>query len=369
MIEQLKHDINMKVLVVDDRKDIREFVRVILRQVGIQCDTAENGAQTFEMVEKNVYDLILLDIRLPDIDGYNVCIKLKQMPGMVDVPVLFLTALEKSEQIVKGLKVGAVDYITKPFDKNELLARVDVHLALRRTRLQLRQQVADNRALVHILCHDLSNPIASTVSLLELMTDEDENVEELIPMVKQYLDRGLELIDLVRQMAAIEENKIDVITEPAILKDCFEESSKMLENRFKEKNIAINLNIPDDIIVLVEKTSFISSVINNLMTNAAKFSFEGSHIDIRAGVMEGKTIVTIRDYGIGMPEELLKNIFSMNSKTSRVGTNKEKGTGFGMSLVKRFVESYGGNIHIKSWEKSTSENERGTEVSLNLPSQ
>ena len=258
----------MKVLIVDDMKEIREFVKRILEKKGLQCDLAETGSEALKLADMTTYDLVLLDVQLPDIDGYTVCERYKKMPQSKDVPVLFLTVLDAADNAVKGLKAGAVDYIRKPFDRDELLARVMVHLELRKTRLALQSQVADNQQLVHILCHDLSNPMASTVSLLNMLQEAPENTVELIPMVSQYLERGLELVDLIREMVAIEENKFDLNLVPVYLLECLKESQSMLGMRFDEKKIELDIDVDSDTVLAM--TTVISGLIFLVLRQSMK---------------------------------------------------------------------------------------------------
>ena len=152
-----------------------------------------------------------------------------------------------------------------------------------------------------------------------------------------------------------------------------EEAIGLMEFQLKGKNITVEIDIDPEREVLVEKTSFINSVINNLITNAIKFSYPKSKIEIKEirnsanNAGENFIEICIRDYGIGMSEKMVRDIFDVTKKTSRPGTNKEVGTGFGMPLVHQFVISYGGKIQITSTEESGGkQNDSGTEVTIFL---
>ncbi len=355
------------ILIVDDNPKNIQLVGNILRQ-NVDCDFsfASNGFLALDAVEKNPPDLILLDVMMPELNGFETCKRLKNNERFCDIPVIFLTARIESEDIVEGFEHGAVDYIPKPFVPSELLSRVKTQLKIKEHSDIIQKQNDERKQLLHVLCHDLSNPFSSLISCMELISDADMFMsfrDDLISLA----NNGLNIIELIRRMRSLDEKGLQLDPYPVNLWKMIQKSLVILKPRIETKKINIDIDIPPEITVLVESISFVNSVVNNLLSNAIKFSKEGDKIEISATQNDREISLKIRDYGIGMPESICANLFDIRKATSRPGTNGEPGTGFGMPLVKKFVESYNGRLSVSSAEEKTSPDNHGTLVELQLP--
>lgn len=350
------------ILLVDDHPENLKVVANILRREGYKIALATSGQQALEGVKKKLPSLILLDIMMPGMDGYQVKQHLNEDPKTAEVPVIFLTALHDTESLTRGFDEGGVDYITKPFRTKELLRRVKTHLDLRRSTLLLEQKSNEQKELLHILCHDLGNPIGNIQSLSRLIKEEPEDALELVGLIEHTAGQSLEVIDLVRQMRALEEKPIEL--GPVPLKSAAVSSLKLLDSLIRNKQVTVNLDIPDELMVKAEPVGLVSSVINNLVSNAIKFSFEGGLIELQATEEGSQVVLDVTDHGVGMPEKLLGDLFDISKATSRSGTAGEMGTGFGMPLVKKFMTSYGGSIEVFSRDKQQHPEDHGTTVRL-----
>ncbi|MBF0288719.1 MAG: hybrid sensor histidine kinase/response regulator [SAR324 cluster bacterium] len=356
------------VLIVDDTPENIKVVMGVLRDQ-YKLMAALNGPEALEIAEKNHPDLILLDIMMPEMDGYAVCQQLKKMPETKDIPIIFLTAKTQPEDIVKGFEQGAVDYVTKPFNVMELQARVKTHLALKFSQETVLQKNAEQKELLHILCHDLVNPMAVVKTYLEMGAKKPADwLEAKRNMMLMAMETGLETVDLIRKMRALEDGKIKIRLTSAPVKVSVERSISMLHQKFEEKNINPVLNIDEKLCVQVEETSFISSVLNNIFTNAVKFSFTDSRILVNAKQEGESVVISIQDFGIGMSDRLINDLFDISKTTNRSGTNGEPGTGYGMPLMKKFITLYGGSLKIISKEKTGFSDDHGTQIILNLKS-
>jgi signal transduction histidine kinase len=313
-----------------------------------------SGKDALEMLEENIPDLILLDIMMPEMDGYEVCDKIKENKKWEHIPIIFLTAKNETEDIVRAYELGAADYLSKPFNPPELLARVKAHLEIKESRDIIKKQNAEQKELLHVLCHDLANPFASVLSVLDIV--DTDNFSEYSDLLKKSAENGMGIIALIRQMRKLEEKPL--ILDSILLFDSLQESLTMLNNKFKNKNITVKLEVEDQIQIKAEKTSLINSVINNILTNAIKFSHSDGEINITSGKHGEKIVLSIRDHGIGIPKEMLNTLFDVNQSVSRKGTGGEEGTGFGMPLVRKFMSAYGGEIDIESVENE------GTAINL-----
>jgi len=379
------------ILVVDDEV---VNIQVLKNQLSLQnyrVLSAPDGFQALKILEQEIPDLIVLDLMMPRMSGYEVCQKIRMSHSPSSLPILMLTARNQVEDLVKGFSFGANDYLAKPFNKEELLSRIRIQLQLQdfgktlvqaNLELEKSNQSLEDKVLartkdlssandqlkhmLHILCHDLQNPLAGLFSLYNMVNDNLIDYHEVKPLIKVSLESGLEIINLVRQMRSLEEEKFELTLESCGLKKLLMKSRDILSQMLIKKNINLVINVSDEHRVKVEKTSFVNTVINNIVSNAIKFSFPGSIIDINARQKLDKVIIDIIDHGIGIPEKLLGDVFNMGKHTSREGTNQETGTGFGMPLVKKFVMAYDGTIEVLSKEKCENIADHGTMITLTL---
>lgn len=221
------------------------------------------------------------------------------------------------------------------------------------------------KELIHVLSHDLANPLGSILTGTELMDVSEEN-REFVDIIKSSAENGLGIINFIRQILALEDGKLDVNIENISLNEAISISEQMLYRKLHDKKIKLVKEVPAKLYVRAEKYSFSNSVINNLLTNAIKYSSPGAVIYIKAEVKDNKVRLSVKDSGIGIPDEILDNLFDLSKKTNRLGTEGEHGTGFGMPLVKKFVEHYNGSVSIKTKTKDESPEGHGTEIIITL---
>lgn len=223
----------------------------------------------------------------------------------------------------------------------------------------------ERRQLIHILCHDLVNPLNGVAHLIQHCRDNGEISEDDLHMIDEAVNNCTNIVSVVRTVMAVDSGKMTLALEPIQLLDAVEEACRVTNHLIVGKNIDLQLAIDPELCVLAERTSLINSIINNLLTNAIKFSEPSSPIRISTEVRnDGQACLTIRDYGIGMPTTLLMDLFEVGTVTTRQGTSGEKGTGFGMPLVKKLLDSYGAKINIWSREPNDSPENHGTEITL-----
>ncbi len=355
------------VLIVDDLPKNLQILGNLLKNIDCRTAFATSGTQALDMTQKMDVDLVLLDIIMPEMNGFEVCRLMKHHHATREIPIIFLTAAKKeSNDVVEGFRLGAVDYITKPINEAELLSRVQTHLELKQSRETILQKNREQNELLHILCHDLANPFINLNTLFEFYEEDKSVLQDFVDSIRISLKNGLATIDLVRNMSSLDEVGADFQLEKLILLDSIKESEVILTSKFIDKKIELNIDVDGSHCVWAEKTSFINSVLNNILTNAIKFSFPGSNIDINAEQEADTIILTIKDYGIGMPNKLTEDVFQLGKSVIRKGTNGERGTGFGMLLVKKFVTAYGGTIEVAAKDKATDPVNHGTEITIRL---
>ena len=352
-----------KVIIIDD---IPENIQVCSEILSPHYEIyfALNGPDGIRLVEQIQPDLLLLDIMMPGMTGMEVCKTIKQDKALADLPIIFLTALDDDKDIVKGFSAGAVDYITKPFNPPELIQRVKNHIELEANRKTIADQNRDLRELLQVLCHDLANPINFVVAIAELSEEDETLWAEHRNNIQQTMRCGLETIELVRHMRKLDEKKESFRLQPVELKRAVDRAFQMLTPQFERKGIKVNMNIPGSIIIIAEEISLINSVINNLLTNALKFSYPEGEVTVEAFDEYETVKLRVTDCGIGIPPEIIRDLFDISKATSRRGTENEIGTGFGMPLVKKFLSAYGATIQVQSNHFKQNKSDEATTVTL-----
>jgi signal transduction histidine kinase len=315
-----------------------------------------------KILEKISPDLILLDVLMPEMDGYETCKQIKEKDQLKDIPIIFLTAKTEPEDILKGFESGGVDYITKPFNSMELLARVKTHISLKQSKETIEKISQERKELIHILCHDLKNPLGAIKTFSDLILYEDAP-DSYLNDINAAAKIGLELIDLVRDIEKVEDKSISL--EPVSMKQSIMASIDSLKHKFDKKNIRLNIddNIPEEL--YVGTCFYYLFCFEQSIDQRHKIFLPNNPVEIKCKV-ENESVVklSIKDVGIGIPEKLKGIIFCVNQNTSRIGTDGEEGTGFGMPLVKKFMLAYGGDITLLSQDKKSFPQAHGTEFIL-----
>ncbi|MEJ5245003.1 MAG: hybrid sensor histidine kinase/response regulator [Bacteroidota bacterium] len=361
------------VLIVDDVPENLQVLGNVLLQKGLDVGFATNGEEALEAVQYSKPDLILLDIMMPGISGITVCQKLKSNPETQDIPVIFLTAKTQPEDIIKGFEVGAVDYVTKPFNSGELLARVMTQLELKKSRDLIAKQIEELMELnatkdkfFSIIAHDLRGPFSGLLGLTDLLSQEGEsmNQEEIIDLIKKMhhtLKNQYSLLENLLQWASIQTQRLRPQPIKVNLLRTAKDVISLLQANADKKDIEIINEILPEHNVFVDK-QMITSVIHNLLTNAIKFSFEGGKIIFESVYAENGILLKVIDNGVGIPDEVKSKLFKIDKHHSTLGTKNEKGSGLGLILCKEMVEKNGGKIWA---ERNT--NASGTTFFVLLP--
>ncbi len=367
MIEQELEKIRRRILIVDDIAFNQRVLEKIITKMGHKIIQATSGEQALQLVEIDYPDLILLDFKMPGMDGIEVLKLLKEDVRYREIPVIFLTATEEIDAMTEAFAAGAVDYITKPFKTAELNARVNTQLRALDHAESIRRKIIEQHELIHILTHDLRNPLVACRGLMELLEDGDTIVEMVAPNVANSLQKCLNTIELVRKKGLLEQEMAKLDLETYDLLELIQEVLASWETAFTDKNVKLINRVSEGIQVKVDKTSFIQIFLSNIISNALKYSYPDSEVEIYTEDTENETILKVRDKGMGIPQYMLPIIFEPRKVTRRAGTLNEESTGYGLSLVKKLVMSYGGDMHFESKAKSEDTSNHGTTAVIQLP--
>ncbi|MFW5698635.1 MAG: ATP-binding protein [Planctomycetota bacterium] len=230
---------------------------------------------------------------------------------------------------------------------------------------QLSEESARQRELLHVLCHDLANPLSSLSGALELLQADHTQLEDLLPVFDLATTHARRIIDLVRSLRGLEEHSLQL--EPVVLREAIDDALVLVGPRARVKHIDIRVAVDPQIAVRAERTSLTSSVIANLLTNAIKFSRHGAAVEVTTTCNDDTVELRVIDHGVGIPDALMGELFILAAATSRPGTDGETGTGFGLPLVRKFVEAYGGDVSVESQTAARPDEPSGTTVIVHLP--
>lgn len=356
------------ILIVDDIPSNIQIIGNILKECDYDIEFATNGNDALDWLETKRFDLVLLDIMMPGMDGFEVCEKIIQSNRDTKPGIIFITAKSDMDSIVKGLELGAVDYIIKPFHKKELLARVRIHLTILQQKYELQQSNAFKSKLLSVIGHDLRDPIGSLKSYvdvyLQLHPEVDGNIREFMHEVSGISENAYILLENLLSWAKSQSGKIAFKPKPTEFKTIVTDTIRLLVNLAKRKNIQLSTDIPDKTMVYCD-AELISTVIRNLIANAIKFSFHDSTVMIRTGKkkMNGKDmlVISVEDQGVGISKKILKMLFSKDIHYTTFGTDNEKGSGLGLKICQEFIEMNGGRIWVDSKKNN------GAVFSFSLP--
>ena len=352
-------DCKFKILIVDDVTRNIQIISTILKQEEYLMSFARSGEVALEMVKKKPFDLILLDIMMPGIDGYETCRRLKNDPDIQETPVIFLTAKTDPDSIVKGFDIGAVDYITKPFRASELLARVKTHLQLKFAQENLQEANATKDRFFSIIAHDLKGPFNSLLGFTDVLLNYWENYTDakridFVKTIRQQSDRLYRMLENLLDWSRMQLGKMEHNPEKIRLHLLAGSNLLLLKPQAKKKKVKIHSDISKSALAYGDK-NMISTVIRNLMSNAIKFTHPGDEIRITCRPdCQNKDgdfhEISVSDTGIGIADEKIAKLFKIDGHISTYGTDNEAGTGLGLILCKEFVEINGGRLSVASEE-------------------
>jgi len=355
------------ILIVDDVPANLKILGEILKREGYRVRPVPSGALALQVAEKEKPDLILLDIMMPMMDGYEVCARIKQNPDLCEIPIIFISALNETKDIVKALRAGGVDYITKPFQSEEVLARASTHIKMYRQSRELEGLIATKDKFFSIIAHDLRGPIGSMMQISDLIAEKGKVDEEtlyfFLESQKELSKSTFHLLENLLNWAKSNTNQIEFDPKELDIETIVKAIITNFNIQSTSKNITINTDFPERYIEYADE-NMVRLIIRNLVSNAIKFTPDGGEINIFTKSGENNSVIVgVKDSGIGIPQRTLENLFRIGVNKSRPGTNGESSNGLGLLLCKEFVVKHGGSIWVESEEGV------GTTFYFTLPNQ
>ncbi len=377
------------VLIVDDSPVNLDLLTLVLEE-SYEVTAVRSGKEALKAVSSHKIDLILLDVMMPGLNGYEVCRQLKQHPQTKRIPVIFITAMEASSDEQMGFSVGAADYITKPISAPTVLARIETHLKLydqtnafehqlqeRTKELQeTNQRLADalksaqkadqlKQQFLATLGHELRTPLNGITGALQLLKDtiRQTDSQELLEMANQSALNLAQLLDNILTFIETQAGELVLKTERTELQPFFEAHIQNLQHMIPGTRLHVDLDEIKDTVVEVD-SRHLTTVFYQLMDNAIKFCPDGK-ISFRATLKQKHNVSVLhlyfKDTGIGFQPEKLENVWALFRQVDGSFSRKQQGIGIGLPLTKGLVEAMGGQIHLHSIYGS------GTEVEVSLP--
>ncbi len=347
------------VFIVDDDPTNLHILVDALSRKGFNVAIAKNGEAALNQVEAVNPDIILLDVLMPGIDGFETCRRLKKHAATTEIPVIFMTALSETVDKIKGFEVGGVDYITKPFQYEELFARVNAHLTIRQQHRYIQEQNerlqelnASKDKFFSIIAHDLRNPFSGFLSFIQLMEESVNNgnkdrLTKIITMLRTSAEHLAALLENLLTWSRFQRGLIEYQPHQIEVEHVVAWNIKLLSQNAGQKQITLKNSVPQETFAYAD-LNMIDMIIRNLLSNAIKFTQTGGQIDVAARQAATKIEVSVSDTGTGISEEKLPKLFRIDARLQRAGTAGEKGTGLGLILCKEFVERHGGSIRVES---------------------
>jgi signal transduction histidine kinase len=372
----------------------------MLVKQGYEVEQASSGLEALEKIEQKLPDIILLDIRMPGLNGYEVCTKLKENPRTKHIPIIFISSVEEVSEKVEAFSVGGVDYISKPFQLIEVLARIETHLRLCALQKKLQKQneqlhlssAALSRSLdqerelsqmktdfISVVSHEFRTPLTTIQSASELLEyyewTKEEQVEQLHQIQSEvrhmtalmedvlFLSRSntnksklnLTKFDILQFLAQLLRQMKRTLAQDFVLNSFLQ----ITEPELTIENPHLQTELPELIVEMDEK--LLRQVLTNLLTNAIKYSTNDKTIDIKIMIDQGYVTFVITDHGIGIPEEDISHLFSAFHRGKNVSILP--GTGLGLSIVKNCIDIHNGSIQVSSQVNV------GTEFTVVLPTE
>ena len=363
-VETLESNINRseyKILIVDDVVSNVLLLKILLTNEKFQVCTANNGKTCIEMAQKEHPDLILLDVMMPDLNGFDTAVILKKDETTKDIPIIFLTALNTPQDLVHGFQVGASDFLTKPFNKEELVMRVTQQISLVAAKRIIERQNAELRATLNnrdkmysVIAHDLRSPMASIRMVLNLVV-QSASAETVGPELYTLLDQANreseevhDLLDNLLKWTKSQTGRLTVVKQELDLNDIIPGVVEIFDAIAMTKHIKLEYQPMDAPLKVEADNDMLKTVVRNFLSNAIKFSPENSSIEIIMSTEGEFAKVSIRDHGVGIAADRIGGIFHKGETT--YGTGGEEGSGLGLQLCQDFARKNGGDCTVESVE-------------------
>lgn len=340
------------ILIVDDSPANIGLLFDCLAREGYRPLVAQDGKSAIETARRMSPDLILLDVIMPDMDGFDTCTALKDHPETTDIPIFFMTALTDIQSKVRGFECGAVDFISKPFQQEEVLARIATHLTLQEQKKTLIIANHIKEKIISVVAHDLRNPFTAIFAYLQMLTErydqyDDEKRKAYIEKLREANQNLYSLLESLLGWITTGDGKLEYHPETVAVTDQIRLAAEASKTLADKKSIDLDIRV-DETLTAVADRNMLTAVVRNLLNNAIKFTPRGGRVSVLAEETRTRVALVVKDTGIGMTPKQIEMVLSGKKLPSTKGTDAETGTGMGLVICLEFIAMMGGSLSIDS---------------------
>lgn len=358
----MSENFTQSVLIIDDDPKQIMLAGSILKSENCSVLAATNCRDAFDVIKKEMPDLIVLDIVMPDMNGFDFCKKIKSDPQLADIPIIFATAYNDSENIRRSFEVGGSDYVIKPFIKDELLQRVKIRIKLSRQNQKLKKSYEELDKFCYMVAHDIRAPLYVIAQLIDIMKMQIKEgsaaeVEKVCTMITEKSDKVISMADSLLKFSKLtqESSKYSPVNLNTITDELFEDF-KFIE---KDRNITFEKN---NLPVIFGDENLLKTVMQNIIGNAVKFTRNRENAEISVKSYRDKDYykISVTDNGVGFDMKYAGDVFDVFQRVPDTAEEFE-GSGIGLSVVRKIIRRYGGDVSISSVR------DVGTTVEITIP--
>lgn len=352
-----------RILVVDDEPINIFFMQGILSQEGFEVSTAKNGSEALSEVTKSLPDVVLLDVMMPGMSGIEVLEKIIENPETCHIPVIMVTAKAEAEDVQLALGKGAIEYIKKPVNEMEMLARLRTVIRLKHQEDRLREQLHSKEEFIHMVSHDMRTPLVSVAGLAEMLLNEEnnDNHKKVLSTIVNSSNFIIDYFNKLLNWSNLGAKELILSKRIFPLSEVINGAQVVFSLRIDEKKQKLNIDFDPDVQIFAD-ISYFQQVINNILSNAIKYTPEEGSITIRAYKEASNILIVISDTGTGISGITADELFGTTFHKSARGTKGEKGTGVGLRICKIITDAHGFGLSYKS------EQGKGTDFYITIPS-
>jgi len=358
MKTETMHTSNMEtnngcLLVIDDQEVNIQVVGAVLGKLGFEILPATSGPQALKRLSIRQPDLILLDLLMPDMDGFELCRHIRENPEWAEIPIIFVSSADDKELVVRAFESGGVDYITKPFNHAELISRIRTHVALKAARDELKQLAEDKDELLGVLTHDLKSHLGGMDMSAQILRDCTAAVDnpKLRLMAENISNSSSQMLAFVKEFLAnaSADHGLSIKPEPISLKEAASHAVQQYQEAAKRKNLEFQTVLEGNGVLVQADAAALEQVLDNLVSNAIKFSPPGKQIRVTVREPGARYVeCQVQDEGPGFTDEDKARMFRRYSRLSARPTGGEPSTGLGLSIVKKLVLAMNGELACES---------------------
>lgn len=358
------------ILIVDDSPNNQRIIGTILSDKNYQIAYASSGQEALDFINQQIPDIVLLDIMMPMMDGFQVKAKLNEDAIHREIPVIFITALEEPENKARGFELGGRDYLVKPINKLEVLARVksqlliqDQNTALLHANNELEKANQSRDKIFSVISHDLRTSVGNMRNVFRFMLDgmvdpvEDRDIIFDAEITSRHT---FNLLENLLYWAKSQQGNIKIHQELVDVEDSVTDVFDQEMGSAINKSINLSKDVEEGLQVFVDRIT-LNIILRNLLINAIKFTPEEGKVEIVAKKTSDSISISVIDNGMGMSASDIEKITQKTEAFSKKGTNHERGTGLGLVIVGEFLEMNGGRLEI------TSKIDHGSNFTVNFP--